>query len=160
MDKLKFTLHFEFSFSDVITKMFFTGLFCFLFFFPFLYAQQNDEPKKLPAADSLSLISTPNQFYNYDAIHNEFELYHFFNNPNIDTSFNNDMQTLWLRTSISLSNSAFSKSENTPHYLLPLYNSYLENSKFDPMRTVLGLAQAGAVGYLAYLHTKKYGFWK
>jgi hypothetical protein len=28
------------------------------------------------------------------------------------------------------------------------------------VRYVLGMAQAGAVGYMAYRHIKKYGFWK
>ena len=46
------------------------------------------------------------------------------------------------------------------HFMLPLYNRYLENSKLDPVRYVLGLAQAAAVGYMAYRHIKKYGFWK
>jgi hypothetical protein len=70
---------------------------------------------------------------------------------------------LQLRTELALSYpTAFStgSTDEMNHYMLPLYNRYLENSKLDPVRYVLGLAQAAAVGYMAYRHIKKYGFWK
>jgi hypothetical protein len=46
------------------------------------------------------------------------------------------------------------------HLMLPFYKQYLENSKFNPIRYVLGIAQTAAVGYMAYRHIKKYGFFK
>ena len=70
---------------------------------------------------------------------------------------------LQLRTELALSYpTAFStgSTDEMNHYMLPFYNRYLENSKLDPVRYVLGLAQAAAVGYMAYRHIKKYGFWK
>jgi hypothetical protein len=43
------------------------------------------------------------------------------------------------------------------HLLDNYHRFYLEDSKIDPVKLVLGMAQAGAVGYLAYKHIKKYG---
>ena len=73
-----------------------------------------------------------------------------------------DPSTIWLRTELILS-STISFDEKTKvenHYTSILYQQYLEDSKFDPVRYVLGMAQLTAVGYLAYRHIKKYGFWK
>jgi hypothetical protein len=70
---------------------------------------------------------------------------------------------LKLRTEVALSYpTAFStgSGDEMNHYMLPFYNRYLENSKVDPVRYVLGLIQTAAVGYMAYRHIKKYGFWK
>jgi hypothetical protein len=74
-----------------------------------------------------------------------------------------NIANLQLRTELALSYpSAFNTSgtDEMNHFMLPYYNRYLENSKLDPVRYVLGLAQAAAVGYMAYRHIKKYGFWK
>ena len=70
---------------------------------------------------------------------------------------------LQLRTELALSYpTAFSTSstDELNHLMLPFYNRYLESTKIDPIRYVLGLAQTAAVGYMAYRHIKKYGFWK
>jgi hypothetical protein len=71
-------------------------------------------------------------------------------------------ESIQLRTELALSYpTTFSTSSTDEiHFMLPFYNRYLENSKLDPVRYVLGMAQAAAVGYLAYRHIKKYGFWK
>ncbi len=74
-----------------------------------------------------------------------------------------NISNLQLRTELALSYpTAFSTSstDELNHLMLPFYKQYLENSKIDPIRYVLGMAQAAAVGYLAYRHIKKYGFWK
>jgi hypothetical protein len=74
-----------------------------------------------------------------------------------------NIANLQLRTELALSYpTVFSTSSNDEinHFMLPFYNRYLENSKVDPVRYVLGLAQAAAVGYMAYHHIQKYGFWK
>jgi len=70
--------------------------------------------------------------------------------------------TIWLRTELALSSSLLvqEKTGTDQHFTSVLYQQYLEDSKFDPVRYVLGMAQLGAVGYLAYKHIKKYGFWK
>ena len=74
-----------------------------------------------------------------------------------------NIANLQLRTELALSyptTFSTSSSDEMNYFMLPLYNRYLENSKLDPVRYVLGLAQAAAVGYMAYRHIKKYGFWK
>jgi hypothetical protein len=71
----------------------------------------------------------------------------------------NDSSTIWLRTELALSSSPlFAENDGEQHFTSILYQKYLEDSKFDPVRYVLGMAQLGAVGYLAYRHIKKYGF--
>jgi hypothetical protein len=76
---------------------------------------------------------------------------------------NADPNTTWLWTSYAISKSSgksFQSEINFNDMTLPLYQKYLEDSKFNPFRYALGMVQAGAVGYLAYKHVKKYGFWK
>ena len=74
----------------------------------------------------------------------------------------NDSSTIWLRTELALSSSLLfeEKVGTDQHFTSILYQKHLEDSKFDPVRYVLGMVQLGAVGYLAYKHIKKYGFWK
>jgi len=74
-----------------------------------------------------------------------------------------DISNLRLRTELALSYPTAFDARSTDelnHLMLPFYKQYLENSKIDPIRYVLGMAQAAAVGYMAYRHIKKYGFWK
>ena len=71
----------------------------------------------------------------------------------------NDSSTIWLRTELALSSARlFVEKDGEQHFTSILYQKYLEDSKFDPVRYVLGMAQLGAVAYLAYRHIKKYGF--
>ena len=74
-----------------------------------------------------------------------------------------DKNTLWLRTEMALSYFSNYNSGNanpSTDLMSPLYEQYLERSKINPLRYVLGMAQLTAVGYLAYRHIKKYGFLK
>jgi hypothetical protein len=74
-----------------------------------------------------------------------------------------DISNLQLRTELALSYPTAFRTSSTNemnHLMLPFYKQYLENSKIDPIRYILGMAQAAAVGYMAYRHIKKYGFWK
>lgn len=78
-----------------------------------------------------------------------------------DVLFDDNPSTVWLRTQLLISNSALNESgEINTHFTSPLYQQYLRDSEFDMVRYVLGAVQAGAVGYMAYRHIKKYGFWK
>ncbi len=90
----------------------------------------------------------------------EFELYRQFNNIKSNIAIDVDPQTVWLRTAIVISKSEVADNNFSPHLLSPLERKYYEDSKFDPIKYVLGMAQVGAVGYLAYKHIKKYGFLK
>ena len=84
--------------------------------------------------------------------------------PNIpdEVLFDDNPSTIWLRTQLLISNNAAQSgsSEINTHFTSPLYQQYLRDSEFDMVRYVLGVAQASAVGYMAYRHIKKYGFWK
>lgn len=76
--------------------------------------------------------------------------------------FNDNQSTIWLRTELMVSKSLseFDDNQFSPHFTLSLYKKHLENSKFDMMSYILGVAQTSAVAYMAYRHIKKYGFWK
>ncbi len=92
----------------------------------------------------------------------EFELYLKLNSIDTKIPVNNDHNTIWLWTSTTISNTG-AESYNEGSYgniSKFLYMKYLKDSKFNPVRYVLGMAQLGAVGYLAYKHIKKYGFLK
>ena len=90
----------------------------------------------------------------------EFELQREFKDMKMRIPIDGDPNTVWLRTSLALSNTETTDQKFSPHFLYPLEKQYLENSKFDPVKYALGMVQAGAVGYLAYKHIKKYGFLK
>ena len=49
------------------------------------------------------------------------------------------------------------KPVNVSDMLHPYLNFYLESKNISLFRRVLGIAQLGAVGYMAYKHIKKYG---
>ncbi|MBE0572079.1 MAG: hypothetical protein IH618_11090 [Ignavibacteriaceae bacterium] len=83
--------------------------------------------------------------------------------PNIPDNilFNDNPSTVWLRTELLIMNHSQSDlGDINTHFTSPLYQQYLRDSEFDMVRYVLGAVQAGAVGYMAYRHIKKYGFWK
>jgi len=79
-----------------------------------------------------------------------------------DVLFDDNPSTIWLRTQLLLSNNVTQSGsgEINTHFTSPLYQQYLRDSEFDMFRYILGVAQASAVGYMAYRHIKKYGFWK
>lgn len=79
-----------------------------------------------------------------------------------DVLFDNNPSTIWLRTGLLISNNTAQtgSDEINTHFTSPLYQQYIRDSEFDMARYVLGAVQAGAVGYMAYRHIKKYGFWK
>ncbi|OGU77198.1 MAG: hypothetical protein A2V93_12545 [Ignavibacteria bacterium RBG_16_34_14] len=117
----------------------------------------SQELNKLPVIDSLKIDnnSIENLFYKLD----EFEFYRDLTELKRDFSINAETAKLWLEASLNtLNKSSFNKENNlTPGYLhSSLYEQYLEDSKFNPFRTALGMIQAGAVGYLAYRHIKKW----
>ena len=76
--------------------------------------------------------------------------------------FDDNPSTVWLRTQLLISNNTLQSGsdEIKTHFTSPLYQQYLRDSEFDMVRYILGTAQAAAVGYMAYRHIKKYGFWK
>ena len=128
----------------------------------FLTAQSADSiPPTLP--DSVIRHQGINPYLNYYNDDFEFSFPFNFIVSTSEQMIEGDLSTLQLRTELALSYlSAFNTRpiEVSDHLLLPYYQQYLEDSKIDPIRYVLGLAQTAAVGYMAYRHIKKYGFWK
>jgi hypothetical protein len=93
----------------------------------------------------------------------EFDFYRQLNSMRMNVPLNYDTNTVWLWTLFALSKPEFGKKEFgiTPGNISQfLYNDYIQESKFNPVKYVLGMAGAGAAGYLAYRHIKKYGFLK
>ncbi len=79
----------------------------------------------------------------------------FFNSENYDTTQNGN---IWLKTNLAITNSIEQNDfESTSYLLQPYYNIYMENKGISLFRQVLGMAQLGAVGYIAYKHLEKYG---
>jgi hypothetical protein len=97
----------------------------------------------------------------------QYDLNEIFNKPPIsqfpeEVLFNDNQSTIWLRTELMVSKSLseFDDNQFSSHFTSSLYEKHLENSKFDMVSYILGVAQTSAVAYMAYRHIKKYGFWK
>jgi hypothetical protein len=137
-----------------------TKIFFLLFILsPFVFSQNNDSIKiNLP--DSLKINNQKNPLTELQIKFDEFELHRELNSLKMNIPIDGDPNTVWLRTSLLLSKSDKSIQDFSPHFLSPLERKYHEDSKFNPIKYVLGAAQVGAVGYLAYKHIKKYGFLK
>ena len=124
------------------------------------FSQQTDNAKIILPADSLKIKTQFNSLLDIQIKFDEFELHRKLHDLKMQIPLDGDPQTVWLRTSLAISNTENLGNDFSPHFLSPLEKQYLENSKFDPVRYVLGVAQLSAVGYLAYKHIKKYGFLK
>lgn len=124
------------------------------------FAQENDNSKTVSTRDSLKIKINSNPITKMQIRFDEFELYREFKDMKTTIPIDVDPKTVWLRTSLVISTTDKMNQEFSPHFLSPLQKQYLEDSKFDPIKSILGMAQVGAVGYLAYKHIKKYGFLK
>ena len=132
-----------------------------LFIFSYqLLAQEKHNVNARLSDDSLKIQLKENSLLQIQIKFDEFELHRQFKEMKMSVRIDGDPNTVWLRTSLALSNTEIPDQKFSPHFLSPLEKQYLEDSKFDPLRYALGMVQAGAVGYLAYKHIKKYGFLK
>jgi hypothetical protein len=76
---------------------------------------------------------------------------------------NINSNSIWLWTNYALSKTSsfqYLPGAPEPHMLANFHDIYVENNKFSMVQTVLGMAQAGAVGYLAFKSIQKHGFIK
>lgn len=108
-----------------------------------------------------TIIKSPDFLENIQFRLDEFDFYRKIYHSNIKILSDKDSNTLQLRTEMIIRYSArnnYDDEKDNFYFLSPLYNKYLEESRFNPVRYVLGMAQLGAVGYLAYRSIKKYGF--
>jgi hypothetical protein len=101
-------------------------------------------------------LNIPDQVFEYDL---KFKFWHQQSSMLTEGNESN----LWLRTEMALTYSGgFNANDliTVENFSEPLYKRYLENQKINPLYYVLGMAQTAAVGYMAYQHIKKYGFFK
>jgi hypothetical protein len=124
------------------------------------FAQQADNNNTISTDDSLKININSNPITQMQIKFDEFELQREFKDIKMSIPIDGDPQTVWLRTSLAIANTENTNQTFSPHFMSSLEKQYLEDSKFDPVRYALGMVQAGAVGYLAYKHIKKYGFLK
>jgi hypothetical protein len=122
------------------------------------FSQQEEFYKSKDSVYRYQGIIPPVEFqYNLDEIFIE----PLFNQIPDEILFEDNPSTIWLRTEIFISNNSQAEfGEMNTHFTSSLYQQYLRDSEFDMVRYILGTVQAGAVGYMAYKHIKKYGFWK
>lgn len=125
-----------------------------------LCISQTPDSVKLNKNESIKIEVETNPYTELQNKLDEFELYRQFNNIKSNIAIDEDPKTVWLRTATVISKSEVAFNNFSPHLLSPLERKYYKDSKFDLIRYVLGMAQIGAVGYLAYKHIKKYGFLK
>ena len=131
----------------------------FILFIVSIYSQENSN--KLQKNDSTKTFNT-NPLLNLSYKFDEFDFYRSLTKPILNLNVDSSTALLSLKTAAEMLTNSSPNNENpTPGYLHSiLYQEYLEKSKFNPIRTALGLIQTGAVGYLAYQHIKKWGFLK
>ncbi len=122
----------------------------------FIYSQEIDTLSARPPHLNDNLLKLQIKF-------EEFDIYRELNYMKMDLEVNNNRNTIWMWTKLSVNNSGsidFHPGESPGSMLEPLRQQFLENSKLNPVRYILGMAQTAAVGYLAYRHIKKYGLFK
>lgn len=126
-----------------------------IFLTGFTFSQENQ-------TDTIPTIANPSDRINKILLQfDKFDFYRELYHSNIQVPLDKDKNTIQLRTEMIIRQSSgnnYNTEGNDYNFLSPLYNKYIEESKFNPVRYVLGLAQLSAVGYLAYKHIKKYGF--
>lgn len=134
---------------------------CFCFLSASLIAQESGKYSIEPPDSThryLGIIPPVEYQYNLD----EFFIEPLFYQIPDEILFEDNPSNIWLRTELSISNNNL-RSDNgeiNTFFTAPLYQQYLEDSEFDMVSYVLGIAQTSAVAYMAYRHIKKYGFWK
>jgi hypothetical protein len=126
----------------------------------FMCYSQTDSTNHISISDPLKINLNQNPINKMQIMIADFDLYRELNSLKQNITINGDPQTVWLRTSMVISNTENPDHKFEPNLLLPLERKYNQDSKFDAIKYVLGMAQVGAVGYLAYKHIKKYGFLK
>lgn len=133
-------------------KVFSISLFIILGFTAFA---QNSNSEKDPVITK-SYLNGDIEYFRYESSPS-FVLPENILTPNkIDTT----ATSIRLRTRMALmyGSHIYGNETDIPDNILqPYYNYYMESKNISLLRRVLGMAQLGAVGYLAYKHIKKYG---
>ncbi len=132
----------------------------FVIFIPLIVYSQAEDSTRIFKLELQTNYNQPNHLNEIQIKFDEFDLHRELNLLKTKIPINTDPQTVWLRTSIAVSGAEYLNQNFSPHFLSSLEKKYFEDSKFNLIRYILGAAQTGAAGYLAYKHIKKYGFIK
>ena len=115
--------------------------------------------------DSLKKHESPLNFSNY--FYNQSPYSFNFDDQSslkLSTGFLNDSSSIWIRTRMQLAGNINQQDEIQNNLQLnilnPLQEKYTDLQSMKELKYILGAVQLSAVGYLAYLHLKKYGFLK
>lgn len=127
-----------------------------LVFLSLVTPAQTEVDNKVSLPDSMTFKTNPILELNYKF--EEFEFIRDLNSVDHLIVLDENDRAAWLKTKLLINNSNLQNNFEQPHFTSQLYRQYLEDQEFSPVRYVLGMAQLGAVGYLAYKHIKKYGF--
>ena len=102
-----------------------------------------------------------NYFYNQTPYSFNFD---GLNDLHLNTRFLNDTSSIWIQTRMRLAGNVNHQDEIRNNLQLnilnPLQEKYADLQSMKTLKSILGAVQLSAVGYLAYLHLKKYGFFK
>ena len=81
----------------------------------------------------------------------------------LSPGFLDDSSSVWIQTRMQLAgitNQDEMQNNLQMNVLNPLHDKYVDLQSMKALKYILGAVQVSAVGYLAYLHLKKYGFLK
>ena len=133
-------------------KIFSISLFIILAFTAFAQNQISERD----SANTKSYLNGDIEYFRYESSPS-FVLPDNLLTPN---KFDTTTGLIRLRTHLTLmyGSQMYGNETDIPGNILqPYYNYYMESKNISLFRRVLGIAQLGAVGYLAYKHIKKYG---
>jgi len=114
--------------------------------------------------DSLKNHDTPLNFSNYFYNQSSYTLkFDNLTSLKLNSGFLNDSSSIWILTRMQLAgiiNQDEIQNNLQMNILNPLLEKYTDLQSMKEWKYILGAVQLSAVGYLAYLHLKKYGFLK
>lgn len=130
-----------------------------MFFSAAVCAQQKNSSEK---ADTIHTNPDSSQTIEHNNVLNTFSF-----TKNFSISSLNDMPldktSIMLQTRLRLVEMISEdpiKTNFKSSILNPLHQAFVESQSMKELKYILGMVQAGAVGYMAYQHLKKYGFLK
>ena len=134
-------------------------LLAFSIFTTFTFAQNSSSQKDSTSKPTITRynLSGDNQLFPEE---HSFRITPEISFQNFNLLIIKDSLTVWMRTRMAIMKSGLGledKPVNVSDMLHPYLNFYLESKNISLFRRVLGIAQLGAVGYMAYKHIKKYG---
>lgn len=137
--------------------------FSFILLILFCTVIQAQEKTSRQNADTTGAILNPGSVTEPNNKLDSFSSYEkkFFIPP--PSAFSFDKSSIMLRTRLQLGEMIIEdpiKTNFRLSILNPLHQKYVESQSMKELKYILGAVQAGAVGYMAYQHLKKYGFLK